>query len=303
LFKRAFRHAEKRRIEEKTGFSLKSMIYDYLVFKKIRQRFGSRFKFALTASAKTSDKVLHFFNAAGIKIFDCYGTTETSPAITMQNADEWKLGSVGKPLEKIKIVIDSSKVEKGAKDGEIIVYGPNVMKGYQNQPEKTKEVLTEDGGYRTGDRGWLDKDGFLYITGRLKQEYKLQNGKYVHPASIEEHIKALPWISQAYVYGEGKAHNVCLVKADFDLLEKYSDKLNLLLPPSELIKRDDIQELLNAEIIGHLKQKFAKYEIPKEYHWLEKEFTIKNGMLTQTLKLKRRNVYQKYKSVIHGLYK
>ena len=119
------------------------------------------------------------------------------------------------------MVIDKSVVEPGAQDGEIIVYGPNVMQGYHNKPEATTAVMTEDGGFRTGDRGRLDEDGFLYITGRIKEQYKLENGKYVFPAASRRTSSSCPLVANAMIYGEGKPYNICLVYPDFAILAKF----------------------------------------------------------------------------------
>jgi long-chain acyl-CoA synthetase len=117
----------------------------------------------------------------------------------MNASYDYLLGSVGKAVDKVKIVIDQSVVEEGATDGEIIVYGPNIMKGYHNQPEDTKATMTLDSGFRAGDRGRLDKDGFLYITGRIKEQYKLENGKFWFPVSLEEKICLVPLVRQAVI--------------------------------------------------------------------------------------------------------
>ena len=147
--------------------NLKFQLADKIVFSKIRERLGGRVLGAMTGSAAMKPEISQFFFDIGIPIYDCYGLTETSPAATMNASYDYRLGSVGKAVDKVKIVIDQSVVEEGATDGEIIVYGPNVMKGYHNRPEDTKATMTPDGGFRTGDRGRLDKDGFLYITGRI----------------------------------------------------------------------------------------------------------------------------------------
>jgi len=165
---------------------------------------------ALTASAAMNKEIALFFFDLGIPTYDCYGLTETAPAVTMNCPGAWKIGSVGKVLAGQKVVIDQSIVEEGAKDGEIVVYGPNVMKGYHNKPEATAEAMTPDGGFRTGDRGMFDEEGFLWITGRTKEQYKLSNGKYVFPAVIEEEIKLIPYVANATIYGDGKPYNVCI---------------------------------------------------------------------------------------------
>ena len=192
---------------------LKYKLADRIVYSKIRQRFGGRLRGALTASAMMNMKVAQFFTDIGLPVFDAYGLTETSPAITMNNRTANKPGSVGRPIDKVRVVIDHSNGEGG--EGEIVVYGPNVMQGYHNKPEATRQVMTDDGGFRTGDLGRLDDEGFLFITGRIKEQYKLENGKYVFPATLEEEIQLSPWVENVLIYGEGRSHNVCLVVPDF----------------------------------------------------------------------------------------
>jgi long-chain acyl-CoA synthetase len=307
LFKAALDTAVKKRTLAETGKSslvvnLKHAILDRLVFAKIRAKFGGCLKGALTASATMSKEIGYFFIDVGIPIFDCYGLSETSPAVTMNNRENHRLGSVGKCVEYVRVEIDSSVVEEGAEDGEIIVHGPNVMLGYHNKPEETKAALTEDGGFRTGDRGRVDKDGFLFITGRIKEQYKLENGKYVFPAAIEEDIKLLPHVANAIVYGDGKKFNVCLVVPDFLVLEKFAKEQGLPYDPEKLVLSKEVNTLIADEITMFLEGKYGGYEIPKRFKLLVDDFALENGMLTQTMKLKRRVVLDTYKSDIEGLY-
>jgi long-chain acyl-CoA synthetase len=283
--------------------NLKFAIADRIVFQKIRDRLGGRLQGVMTASAAMNVEIGHFFFDIGIPIFDCYGMTETSPAITMNRSDDYRLGSVGKPVEKVKVVIDKSVVEEGAEDGEVIVYGPNVMKGYNNKPEETKEAMTADGGVRTGDRGRFDEDGFLYITGRIKEQYKLENGKFVFPAALEEDIRLITYVENAMVYGENRPYNVCIVIPDFLVLKKYAEKNNLPKEPESLIKEKVVTDMITAEITKSLTGKYGGYEIPKKYIYITENFTLENGTLTQTMKLKRRTVVNKYEELIEAHYK
>ncbi|MBN2179559.1 MAG: long-chain fatty acid--CoA ligase [Deltaproteobacteria bacterium] len=297
---------KKRELAEagKSNFmtNLKFAIADRIVFQKIRDRLGGRLEGVMTASAAMNVEIGHFFFDIGIPIFDCYGMTETSPAITMNRSDDYRLGSVGKPVEKVKVVIDKSVVEEGAEDGEVIVYGPNVMKGYNNKPEETKETMTADGGVRTGDRGRFDEDGFLYITGRIKEQYKLENGKFVFPAALEEDIRLITYVENAMVYGENRPYNVCIVIPDFLVLKKYAEKNNLPKEPESLIKEKVVTDMITAEITKSLTGKYGGYEIPKKYIYITENFTLENGTLTQTMKLKRRTVVNKYKELIEAQY-
>ncbi len=281
--------------------NLKFKIADTIVFNKIRARFGGRLTGALSGSATMNVEIGHFFSDLGIPVYDCYGLTETTPAATMNGPLAHKPGSVGRPIEHVRVEIDKM-FSDGDEDGEIIIYGPNVMQGYHNKPEATKEVMTEDGGFRTGDRGRLDKDGYLFITGRIKEQYKLENGKYVFPASIEEEIKLHPLVENAMIHGEGQAFNVCVVVPDFNVLEKYTTEHDMPTDPKELVQNKEIREMISDEITKSLKGKFGGYEIPRKFIYLSENFTLDNGTLTQTMKLKRRVVLEQQKNQIADLY-
>ncbi len=306
LFEMGIESAKKRRQLSENGQSdfftnLKFKIADAVVFKKIRARFGGRLTGALSGSATMNVEIGHFFSDLGIPVYDCYGLTETSPAATMNGPLAHKPGSVGRPIEHVRVEIDKMFAD-GGEDGEIIIYGPNVMQGYHNKPEATREVMTEDGGFRTGDRGRLDKDGYLFITGRIKEQYKLENGKYVFPAAIEEEMKLHPLVENAMIHGEGQAFNVCVVVPDFSVLEKYATEHNMPADPKELVQNKEIREMISDEITKSLKGKFGGYEIPRKFIYLSENFTLDNGTLTQTMKLKRRVVLEQHKDQIEDLY-
>ena len=282
--------------------NLKFKIADALIFSKVREKLGGRLNGSMTGSAAMNVDISHFFWDIGVPLYDAYGLTETSPGVTMNGPLKYKLGSVGPVMRNYKVVIDKSMVEPDAKDGEVVVYGPNVMQGYHNKPEATKAVMTPDGGFRTGDRGKIDEEGFLFITGRLKEQFKLENGIYVFPAAIEEDIRLNHYIENAMIYGEGRAYNVCIVVPDFVALEKWAAKNNLPKEPAELVKRDELKSFLTNEIINSLKGKYGGYEIPKKFIFMSEAFSVQNGTLTQTMKLKRRVVSEKLKNQIDALY-
>jgi long-chain acyl-CoA synthetase len=281
---------------------LKFQLANKIVFKKIRERLGGRLLGSMTGSAAVNPEIAQFFFDIGIPIYDCYGLTETSPAATMNASWCYRLGSVGKPIDKVKIVIDQSVVEEGAKDGEIIVYGPNVMKGYHNRPEDTKAAMTPDGGFRTGDRGRLDSDGFLYITGRIKEQYKLENGKFVFPVALEEEICLIPLVQQAVIYGLNRPYNICIVVPDFDVLGDWAKGKGLPTDKKTLISRPEVIDMIGNTITNHLKGKFGGYEIPKKFLLLSEPFSLDDGTLTQTMKLKRNVVLSRLKDQIESLY-
>jgi long-chain acyl-CoA synthetase len=282
--------------------NLKVKIADAVVFKKIRQRFGGQLMGALTASATMNVDVSNFFNDIGIPVYDCYGLTETSPAVTMSSPGAHRPGSVGRPIEQVRVEIDQYMVEEGARDGEIVVFGPNVMQGYHKNAAATQAVMTPDGGFRTGDRGYIDDDGFLFITGRIKEQYKLQNGKYVFPAALEGEIRLLPFIENAMVYGEGRAFNVCLVVPEINALKKWAERNDLKGDEKMLIRSEAVQEMIRKETAAFLKGKFGGYEIPRRYILLKADFSLDSGTLTQTMKLKRRVVLEQFAKEIEAAY-
>lgn len=282
--------------------NLKFKLADRIVFQKIRDRFGGRLNYAITGSATMNIEIGHFFSDIGIPVYDCYGLTETTPAVTMNCPGAHRPGSVGRPIDQVRVEIDKLFLDEGADDGEIIVYGPNVMQGYNNKPDATREVMTTDGGFRTGDRGRLDEDGFLFITGRIKEQYKLENGKYVFPAALEEEIKLLPWVENAMVYGDGRPYNVCMIVPDFAVLGKYARENQLPEEPAKLVADTAVQEMIAGEITAFLKGKFGGYEIPKKFVLLQEDFSLENGTLTQTMKLKRLSVLEQYQDQLQNLY-
>ena len=290
--------------QDKSSFStnLKFKIADAVVFQKIREKLGGRLKGVMTGSAAMNVEISHFFWDMGVPLYDAYGLTETSPGATMNRPDKYRIGSIGPVMGLGKIVIDKSVVGPDAKDGEIIIYGPNVMQGYYNKPEATAAVMTADGGFRTGDRGRMDEDGFLYITGRLKEQFKLENGKYVFPVAIEEDIKLNHYIENAMIYGEGREFNIALVIPDFAALDKWAEKNNLPKDHAELLKKEETKKFLENEIINQLKATYGSYEIPRKFIFISEPFSLENGTLTQTMKLKRRVVFEKYKDQIDKLY-
>ena len=307
LFLVGLKAARRRRELKATGKSeflneLKYQVARKVVFARILEKFGGRLQTALTASATMNVEVANFFNDLGISIYDAYGMTETSPAITMNSPGAWKMGSVGRPVKDVTVTIDRTLTGDQSPDGEIIVHGPNIMQGYYNKLEATKAIMTDDGGVHTGDLGYLDNEGFLFITGRIKEQYKLENGKYVFPASIEEEIKLLPYIENAMVYGDGRLYNICLISMDPESLKTLAQTFNLKTPFAELADDPARPLIISKEIATHLDGKFAHYEIPKRYHIIAEPFSLENGLLTQTLKLKRDKVVERYQGEIKRLY-
>ncbi|MEQ1500617.1 MAG: long-chain fatty acid--CoA ligase [Myxococcota bacterium] len=273
---------------------------DRLIFTKARERLGGRLKYAISGSAALNPEVAKFIDALGIQVYEGYGLTETSPIATANYPGHRKIGSVGRAIPDVKIVIDKS-VTGDAKNGEIVIHGPNVMKGYHNQPEANREVLMADGGFRSGDMGMLDEQGYLYITGRIKEQYKLENGKYVVPSPLEEELKLSPYIANAMIYGANKSYNVALIVPDLAAVQKWAETEKVDLG-ADLAANPKVVSLIQAEIEGHCST-FKGYEKPQKVLLTAEDFTTDNGLLTPTLKLKRQKVWDKYGERIEGLYK
>lgn len=283
--------------------------YDKIVFERIRELFGGQLKLVVTGGAIMKTEIALFFKDVGMPTFDCYGLTETAPSICMNSPLMGnRYGSVGKVVRDMRVVIDKSQVDPDSQDGEIIVYGANIMQGYHNKPNETEAVMmpgTWKGfpGLRTGDRGWIDRDGYLHITGRFKEEYKLENGKYIHPVAIENEIKLVRYVANVIIYGEGKQFNAAIVVPDFVMLK--SDPATASWSqgsPYEIVSKNELTDFLTQEIITRLKQSFGEYEIPKKYLFVTEDFTVENGMLTQTLKLVRKKVINHYRDKLKKLY-
>ncbi len=307
LFVMGVEAGKKRRAlaaEGKSDFltHLKFGLADKVVFKKIRERFGGRLQGSLTASATMNVAIGYFFEDVGIPVYDAFGLTETAPAVTMNCPAAHRPGSVGRPIPGVRVEIDPTVVEETSQDGEIVVYGPNVMQGYHNNPDATRAVMTEDGGFRTGDRGRLDPDGYLFITGRLKEQYKLENGKYVFPAILEEEIKLSPWVEHAMIFGEGRPFNICVVVPDSVVLMRYAKSRGLPEDPGALLERPEIREMITESITRMLHGKFGGYEVPKKFIFSTEPFSLDNGLLTQTMKLKRRKVVEKFQEEIEAVF-
>ncbi|MFT7623436.1 MAG: long-chain acyl-CoA synthetase [Myxococcota bacterium] len=261
-----------------------------LIFGKIKEKFGGRLRFAASGSAALSPDVAEFVDNLGIVVLEGYGMTEGSGCTTVNLVEERRIGSVGKALPGTKITLDHDVVGADAINGEIIIWGHGVMQGYHNLPEVTEATLTSDGGLRSGDLGRFDEDGFLFITGRVKEIYKLENGKYVAPAPLEEQLTLSPYIAQIMIYGANKRHNVALVVAD-------QEGLTELGPQTP----DQLKALLRAEIDKYSKE-FKGFERVREFVILDEAFSMENGMLTPTLKIKRRIVVKEHGATLDGLY-
>ncbi len=300
LFKKGLELAERRNDGEALrGLdALTLAAAEKLIFSKIRAKFGGRLKLVISGSAALNPEVARFVDALGIMVYEGYGLTETAPVVSVNYPGARKIGSIGKPLPGVRVEVDQSKSDNPG-EGELIVYGPNVMRGYHNRPDETAAVFTDDGGFRTGDLGKKDSDGYLYITGRIKELYKLENGKYVAPAALEEQIKLSPFIANVMLYGANKPHNVALVVPDQAALADWSQDSGT--PLGDLTKNLQVSQLIMSEIDKYTSG-FKSYERPRKLALVPEDFTTENGMLTPSMKVKRGEVVSKYGTLLEGLY-
>ncbi|AUX45049.1 long-chain fatty acid--CoA ligase [Sorangium cellulosum] len=303
LFRAGLRAAAKQQRGEALGLveRLTLAAADRVVFSKVRAKFGGNLKYAISGGAALSREVAEFVDALGVTVYEGYGLTETSPIIAVNTPAARRLGSVGKPIPGVKVVIDTSRSHDPAQ-GEIVVYGPNVMVGYHKRDEENKAVFTEDGGFRTGDLGYLDGDGYLFITGRIKEQYKLENGKYVAPAPLEEKLKLSPLINNAMVHGDNRPFNVALIVPDMASLTAWAQGKGLSFDaPGAMLKDPRVVAHVQEEV-DRICSEFKGFEKIKKIALAAEDFTAESGMLTPTLKLKRRVVLEKYGPELEALY-
>ncbi len=265
-----------------------------LVFSKLHKRLGGRIRYFVSGGAPLPKDIAEFFWSAGLLILEGYGLTETTPAISINALDDFKFGTVGKPLKWVEVKI--------AQDGEILARGPNIAKGYWKKPKETEEVFKPDGWFHTGDIGEFDEDGFLRITDRKKDLIKTAGGKYVAPQPIENSIKTKsPLISQVVVIGDMKPYCVALITLNKDEVLKWAETRHLPSDYSKIIESDE----LKAEIqkaIDEVNATLAPFETVKKFRIVPDDFSIEDGLLTPTLKVRRRQIMQKYESIINSMY-
>jgi long-chain acyl-CoA synthetase len=306
IFDLAMANAEKRAelaAEGKTSqwVELQNGIYDKLVFSKVRDGFGGRLKYSISGGAAISPEVAEFISALGMTVYEGYGLTETSPVAAGNVPGFRKVGTVGKEIPGVRIDIDTDAVGS-AEVGEIVIHGPNVMMGYYNLPEENEAVFTPDGGFRSGDLGSRDEDGFISIRGRIKEQYKLENGKYVVPSPIEEQLQLSGYIINIMVYGEQRSHNVAVIVPDLDALKAWANENGLGdRSVDQLLKEEQVTDLIEREI-SRQSGPIKGYERVRGFVLADEEFTPENGMLTPSLKVKRRAVMAKYGDEIEALY-
>jgi long-chain acyl-CoA synthetase len=264
-----------------------------LVFSKLKERTGGRLRYFISGGAPLTPSINKFFYAAGLKILEGYGLTETSPVIAVNSDDAFRIGSVGKPVEGVEVKI--------AEDGEILTRGPHVMKGYYNRPDATEEVMDAEGWFHTGDIGVLE-DGFLRITDRKKDIIVTAGGKNIAPQPIENRIKTNKYVSQAVMLGDKRKFPSVLIVPNWDNLEKWAGLKNIIWTDrKQLLEMPTIQAKMDKEVRSTLTG-LASFEMPKKIGLLEHDFSIERGELTPKLSVKRKVIDQQYKPLIDSLY-
>jgi long-chain acyl-CoA synthetase len=306
LFERGLRVAAARKVLAAKGrrrllLEAQHRFFDKVVFSEVRARFGGRLEYAFSGGAAIAREVAEFIDNLGITVYEGYGLTETSPIATANYPGNRKIGSVGKPIPGTRVEVDRT-ISGDALQGEVVVYGHNVMLGYYNLPEENAKAFTSDGGFRTGDMGYLDEDGYLWLTGRIKEQYKLENGRYVAPVPIEQALALSPFILNAMVYGENRAWNVAIVVANTAALRKWAEGRGLdATSTSGLLQQPEVRRLYREEI-DRCSSGMKPYERPRQFLLVEEDFTPANDQLTPSLKVKRRSVLERYAQAVEALY-
>ncbi|HEX9260764.1 MAG TPA: long-chain fatty acid--CoA ligase [Acidimicrobiales bacterium] len=273
-------------------------LFDKLVYSKLQHTFGGKLRFAVSGGAPLGERLGHFFNGAGILVLEGYGLTETTAAATCNTPTALRIGSVGKPVPGASVAIGD--------DGEVLLKGGMVFRGYWRNDEATASVFNEEGWFKTGDLGSLDDEGFLFITGRKKELIITAGGKNVQPAMLEDRIRANPLVSQCLVLGDGKPFIAALVTLDGEELIGWGARhgRTFLGPEHAVMELKDSSEVI-AEVqkaINDANTFVSKAEAIREFRILDGDLTIENGSLTPTLKVKRNLVLAKYEDLVKDIY-
>ena len=301
IFKQAFKvgiEVDKRKREGKSiplPLKVQHGLFDKLVYSKVRDRFGGRVKFFISGSAALNAEIAEWFHAAGILILEGYGMTENSAGATVNHPHDYKMGTVGPALPGSEVRIGDG--------GEVQLRGPHIMAGYHNLPDKTAEAFTEDGWLRTGDKGELDADGFLTITGRIKELFKTSGGKYIAPPAIESKFKALcPYASQFMVFGAERNFVVALITLDPDAMAGWAEENGMSGKDyTEIVRSQQVKDMVGG-YVEQLNAKLNRWETIKKWEILDHDLTIESGELTPSMKVKRSVVEDNNKELINSFY-
>ena len=283
----------KRQEKSSVILNAKHKLANKLVCDKFKANMGGRLRFFVSGGAALSRELAEFFEAVGILIIEGYGLTESSPVIAANKPDDYQFGSVGKIMPNLEVKI--------AYDGEILAKGPSIMKGYYKNKKETEKVL-KDNWLHTGDIGVFDARGFLIITDRKKHLFKTSGGKYIAPTPIENLFTTSKFIDQFVVIGDRRTFLSALVVPDFESLKEYADANNIKYNnEKELIENEEIYKTVERDMSKFQKQ-LANFERIRKFVLLDKPFTIENGEITPSLKIKRKVVEQRYEKLIDNMY-
>ena len=268
-----------------------------LIFSKWKDGLGGNIELIVSGSAALQPRLTRVFAAAEIPIMEGYGLTETSPVVAVndQRNNGFKIGTVGRVIDNVEVKI--------AEDGEILTKGPNLMMGYYKDKEKTDEAIDENGWFHTGDIGEVDSEGFLKITDRKKEMFKTSGGKYVAPQLIENTMKQSRFIEQIMVVGEGEKMPAAFIQPNFEFVEEWANRKNLNIGNSneEIVKNKDVIARLQEEV-DFYNEKFGHWEKIKKFELTPEVWSIENDQLTPTMKLKRRNIKERYMDLYNSIY-
>jgi long-chain acyl-CoA synthetase len=276
------------------GLAVRYRLADRLVFHKIREVLGGNLKFAVTAGAPLDLAILEFFNAAGVLLLEGWGLTETSGGFTLNRVQRYRFGTVGTPYPDHELRI--------AEDGEILVRGPCVFVGYHNNPQATAEAIDAEGWFHTGDVGAMDADGFVRIVDRKKDLIITAGGKNIAPQLVEGELKKVPCVSQVIVYGDRKPYLVALLTLDPAAVQAWADERGIRYADVRDVYADPRLRAFLDEHVAAANTQLASFETVKYYDVLPEDFTVENGLLTPTLKIRRRTIYQRYAATFERLY-
>jgi len=281
--------------QQPTGLlGLQYALADRLVFSKIKARMGGKIRFFVSGSAPLSREVQEWFHAAGLLVLEGYGLTETSAATCVNNPRATRFGTVGPPIPGSQVRI--------ADDGEILIKGPGVMRGYHNLPEATADAL-KDGWFATGDIGELDEQGYLRITDRKKDLIKTSGGKYVAPQKVEGVLKAAcPYISQVLVHGDGRKYVTALITIDAEAIEGWAKEQGLSYSSLEELAGSSEVHLLIDGFVAQANQSLERWETIKRFEILPTDLSVDEGEVTPSMKVKRRAVEKKYADLLDSMY-
>jgi len=300
IFKQAFKvglEVDKLKREGKAiplPLKLQHGLFDKLVFSKVRDRFGGRVRFFISGAAALNRDIAEWFHAAGILILEGYGLTESAAGSFVNHPDEYKFGTVGP-------VMPGSEVKLGDGD-EVLIKGPGVMDGYHNLPDETAKSLTDDGWLRTGDKGSIDADGFLTITGRIKELFKTSGGKYIAPPAIESKFKAIcPYASQFVVFGAERNFCVALITLDPDAVAGWAAENDVSGDYTAIVSSPQCREMVSG-YVDELNSKLNRWETIKKWELLDHDLSVESGELTPSMKVKRNVVEGNHQQLIDSFY-